>query len=505
MALTQVPIELSSTPGIVDNSNATAITIDASGNVGIGTTSPFFTTSGRTSLSVNGSTSSILAFGKGGSSENYILADAGGLTIANTSTTLPTVFFNNGAERLRIDSSGRLLVGTTSANYASVDLTVGNTADSQNGIAIQTSTTGYGYVLFGDGIGASAYRGQIYYKHGDDFMAMHTAGSERMRIDSSGNVDITIGNLFTDTTSGIFFSGGIGGFTNGIYGVGVNNVAINAGGSERMRINSAGDWMVSNTVANVASNYSAQEGCGWVDSDHHFEIATTSNRSALEIGKNNANDGAIITFRKQSSPVGSIGTGSGLLTIGKGTGNLVFENALVAPCSDASAGSSNGVVDLGTSARRFKDLYLSGGVYLGGTGSANKLDDYEEGTFTASLGGTTGEPSTLITADVAKYTKVGNKVHFEISFENESTTGYSGGILIRGLPFTSGGGRTVCSAAHYKSTTWDAGKIPIAIMNSTSTQIEFLNIISGSAWEVALHNTAGTARYIWVTGTYKIT
>ena len=39
MALTEIPIELSSTPGIVDNSNATAITIDASENVGIGTSS----------------------------------------------------------------------------------------------------------------------------------------------------------------------------------------------------------------------------------------------------------------------------------------------------------------------------------------------------------------------------------------------------------------------------------------------------------------------------------
>ena len=37
---TKVPVELSSTPGIVDNSNATAITIDSSENVGIGTTSP---------------------------------------------------------------------------------------------------------------------------------------------------------------------------------------------------------------------------------------------------------------------------------------------------------------------------------------------------------------------------------------------------------------------------------------------------------------------------------
>ena len=38
MALTEIPIELSSTPGIVDNSNATAITIDSSENVGIGMT-----------------------------------------------------------------------------------------------------------------------------------------------------------------------------------------------------------------------------------------------------------------------------------------------------------------------------------------------------------------------------------------------------------------------------------------------------------------------------------
>ena len=40
MANTKIPVELSSTPGIVDNSNATAITIDSSENVGIGTSSP---------------------------------------------------------------------------------------------------------------------------------------------------------------------------------------------------------------------------------------------------------------------------------------------------------------------------------------------------------------------------------------------------------------------------------------------------------------------------------
>ena len=46
MALTKTPIELSSTPGIVDNSNATAITIDSSENVLVGKTATAFGTAG---------------------------------------------------------------------------------------------------------------------------------------------------------------------------------------------------------------------------------------------------------------------------------------------------------------------------------------------------------------------------------------------------------------------------------------------------------------------------
>ena len=38
MAKTTIPVELSSTPGITDNSDATAITIDSSENVMMGTT-----------------------------------------------------------------------------------------------------------------------------------------------------------------------------------------------------------------------------------------------------------------------------------------------------------------------------------------------------------------------------------------------------------------------------------------------------------------------------------
>ena len=98
---------LFSTRGVNSDSAPTErMRIDPVGNVGIGTTAPYFTAANRASLSVNGASSSILAFGKNDTSENYILADAGGFTIANTSATLPTVFYTSGSERLRITAAG---------------------------------------------------------------------------------------------------------------------------------------------------------------------------------------------------------------------------------------------------------------------------------------------------------------------------------------------------------------------------------------------------------------
>ena len=92
-----------------------------------------------------------------------------------------------------------------------------------------------------------------------------------------------------------------------------------------------------------------------------------------------------------------------------------------------------------TNAATGTDLTLSGGVYLGGVGAANYLDDYEEGTWTpvvsdASTGGNIAGGFNL----GGLYTKVGRLVTVRFNVDNIQTAGMTAGnqLYIQGLPFT---------------------------------------------------------------------
>jgi len=101
-----------------------AMTLDASGNLSLGMTSPLSAASGRVDLTVNGSSTSILSLGVGTIRQGYVFAANPGIILSSengtlgllTSTAQPITFSTNNAERARIDSSGNLLVGTTTAN-----------------------------------------------------------------------------------------------------------------------------------------------------------------------------------------------------------------------------------------------------------------------------------------------------------------------------------------------------------------------------------------------------
>ena len=86
------------------------------------------------------------------------------------------------------------------------------------------------------------------------------------------------------------------------------------------------------------------------------------------------------------------------------------------------------------------DITLSGGAYIGGTGSANYLDDYEEGTWTPVFGSTGGGVTSdaVYSVQNGAYTKIGNRVHvnFHIVTTSKGTIG-SSTARIFGFPFNS--------------------------------------------------------------------
>ena len=188
------------------------------------------------------------------------------------------------------------------------------------------------------------------------------------------------------------------------------------------------------------------------------------NNYALEL-RRYSSDGDIAVFRKDSTAVGSIGSYAGQhLRVGSGETNLLFASPSEMVPSTSSGAVSNGLIDLGSGGRRFKDLYLSGGVDFGaatggtGTSTSNKLDDYEEGTWTPSPSGG------AVTIGSARYVKVGQLV--TCSYDISVSTG--GGQTMTSLPFTAK--HTVAHALYTSAQDFPAGTVsPTGIVGGGTT------------------------------------
>jgi hypothetical protein len=329
--------------------SAQRLTIDSSGNVGIGTNSPdsdsdhyaltirgkastgagmlsFIDTSGNkdgfifgdngslffTADSSNATADSTIRFRVDGSSEKMRIDSSGKVGIGTTSpgqklgvsgnirfeAADPTLEFNNGGamvysraantlqfasgggpssptERMRIDSSGRLLIGVTSASNASGnadDLCIGSTGSSGE-VGITFGTTSAASIRWADAAQNSV--GALEYVHSDNRMSFQTNNAERMRItgdgphlllggtsdvneitESSANAGMVIGGtgfgnaglaIITSTsgTGRLYFGDDVGsnagrnvGQIN--YGHSDNHMRFVTAGSERVRINNSG-------------------------------------------------------------------------------------------------------------------------------------------------------------------------------------------------------------------------------------------------------------------------
>ena len=136
---------------------------------------------------------------------------------------------------------------------------------------------------------------------------------------------------------------------------------------------------------------------------------------------------ATITGSKLASNIGISTTGN-IATTGSGTLSVAGTAAITGNTTVAGTLTNTGLIT------------ASAGVAIGGTGAANTLDDYEEGTWTANLIGSTGNPSTAATSTAATYTKVGRMVYARWMMGAADVAGASGGIRVNGLPFNNSGG-----------------------------------------------------------------
>ena len=149
-------------------------------------------------------------------------------------------------------------------------------------------------------------------------------------------------------------------------------------------------------------------------------------------------------------------------------------------------------------------LQLKSGITFPATqvasSDANTLDDYEEGTFTATLTGGTSNPTTPVTT-TARYTKVGRLVTVQIEFVNISNAGASGAIAITGLPFVNGSVAATGIATLYNLATFTGS--PVVYLDTSVSALAFYGNVSSSAFSSVTHNST-TSGYSTTTITYSV-
>jgi len=154
----------------------------------------------------------------------------------------------------------------------------------------------------------------------------------------------------------------------------------------------------------------------------------------------------------------------------------------------------NGNVIIGTAG---KGIDFSASAHA--TSMANELlDDYEEGTWSPELNGTSGSTNGTWNGTVTGYyIKVGGVVHIDMMGYKQTLGSWGGSAFMIGLPFTAQGYSTM-ALGYFMSTSVDAA---FRSANVSGTQINFR---SGTWMDASVpYAELVTGRYISLSGTYR--
>ena len=291
-------------------------------------------------------------------------------------------FHTNNTERLRIRAGGpHLLIGTGGdATYneitessSNAGLVIGSSSIGNGGIVIRNSTSGTGRIYFADNSGSDPgrQRGQINYYHNGDYMMFATAGSQRLRIDSSGNV--TLGY----TGSSLYFQNGFNDSASRIQNGGASNSAnlkfyVRDSGteSEHMRLTEQGGLSI---CRDGSLNTTAGNETIYIQGEGHNGHGTGNTRSVVSIigaiSSNNAGMGIWIGARTNENTA-VIGTRTA-------SGNLAIET-YNGGWGERLRITSAGLVGVGVAS---PSLSYGNGIHIAGGNAGLKLQNTNNGDW----------------------------------------------------------------------------------------------------------------------------
>ena len=287
------------------------------------------------------------------------------ITGSGTANTL------NGESTLTYDGD-TLLSTNTNFVIKSIDT---NASNSENFIQFNA-----GYITYdSDASNATGYSGHYF----------QADGAEKLRINASGQLIFD-----ADTNTHIARPA-------------ADTLAFTTGGSERLRIASGGQVLIGTDTVSGYTNRIFTVAAA--DNDASIEIRTaTDHAGQLSFSDGSAGDATNYRGYIQYNHDGDymrFGTSSTEYVRIASNGKVGINMTNPDDTLDV-----NGTFQVSSNSY-MSNLYMSGSLFIGGTGSANELDDYEEGTFNPTFVTSSGSISMNTSYDTLAYTKIGRMVH----------------------------------------------------------------------------------------------